>query len=66
MVLPMDPENVLRQATKEEVKDKDADRKSIMKLMDPKVLMDVPKWNWDSLFVLMGNLQPKAVVMAVD
>ena len=61
VVLPMDPKNVLRRALKNEIKANDVDYKIIMKLLNPEVLMSVPRWNWDSLFVLMGDIQPKAV-----
>ena len=61
VVMPMDPRDVLRQTRPDEIKAKDCDCKTVMKLLHPKKLHDVPKWNWDSLFVLMGDIQPKAV-----
>ena len=61
VVIPMDPKDVLRPTRQEEIKVKGVDCKCIMKLLHPKKLHDVPKWNWDSLFVLMGDNQPQQV-----
>ena len=55
----MDPKDVLRPTTPEEIKVKDVDYKYVMKMLHPETLKSVPRWNWDSLFALMGELQPK-------
>ena len=58
VVLPMDPKEVLRPAKKEEVKKKDVDHDKIMFLLEPDKLKDMPKWEWDQIFKVLGP-QPK-------
>ena len=53
VVLPVDPKDVLRQATKAEVKKEGVDHTKIMKLLHPDKLREIPKWDWDAIFMLL-------------
>ena len=60
VVFPVDPRDVLRQATNAEGKKEGVDHTKIMKLLHPDKLRDVPKWNWDQIFKLTkGKGEPQ-------
>ena len=56
IVQPMDPEYILRPATKEEVQMADVDYTTIMKIKNPAALKELPRWDWDKVLVLKQEL----------
>ena len=44
VVLPMDPRDVLRPATQNEIKKEGVDHKNIMMLLHPDKLQEMPRW----------------------
>ena len=55
VVMPMKPDDVLRKVEPHEVANKSCNIDHVMKIKCTEKLNDVPKWNWDSLFVLFGD-----------
>ena len=58
VVMPMDSRDVLRSVRPDEIAVKSCHCDSVMKIRHPERLNEVPKWNWDSLFVLFSDQQP--------
>ena len=53
VVLPMDPEDVLRPARKDEIQKKGVGHTNIMMLLNPEKLLEMPTWKWDQIFKLL-------------
>ena len=51
----MDPGNIIRPATKEEVVMKDVDHTAISKILDVKSFTNLPKWEWDKILTLVAK-----------
>ena len=59
VVMPMNPDDVLRKVEPHEIEAKSCNIDHVMKIKCPEVLNGVPNWYWDSLFVLFNDLPQK-------